>query len=296
MNYYNEWEPYAAKWLGNLVSAGHLPTGDVDSRDILTVYPEEREKYPQAHFFAGIGGWPLALKLAGWPEDMPVWTGSCPCQPFSICGKKKGEKDERHLWPTFRGLIEKCRPPVVFGEQVASPDGRKWLAGVRADLEDLGYRFGTSDLCAAGVAAPHIRQRLYWVADLHQEGRRVVGSTHNEGGKVASRDDADGRRAPDRLGVAGGEGLEERSGREDGRRAVRDEGQAAGARGPWGDFYLVRCRDGKTRRVGSGIRPLAHGVPARMGKLRAYGNAIVPEVAERFIRAYLEACRLEQSY
>lgn len=165
MNYYNDHEPYAAQWLKNLVAAGLLPAGKVDSRDIQEVTADELREFTQCHFFAGIGGWPLALQLAGWPATRPVWTGSCPCQPFSVAGKGKGVDDHRHIWPEFRRLIEDGKPSAVFGEQVASADGRKWLAGVRADLETLGYGVGAADLCAAGVSAPHIRQRLYWVAD-----------------------------------------------------------------------------------------------------------------------------------
>src|SRR3990167_1347247 len=224
VNYYNEFEPYAASWLGNLVDAHLIPDGKVDDRNVLGVYPEELEGYTQCHFFAGIGGWPLALKLAGWPDDVPVWTGSCPCQPFSICGKKKGRDDERHLFPAFFGLIEKRRPPVVFGEQVASPDGRRWLSGVRADLEGLGYRFAAADLCAAGVAAPHIRQRLYWVADTTDSD----GWTRVRGAQAGARPEgvggvrSSGGSPPDRLGVASGPGLEEREGGQDGPGAVRD--------------------------------------------------------------------------
>ena len=163
MNYYNDNDPYAAQWLRNLVSAGHLPPGDVDNRSILEVSADDLRGYEQCHFFAGIGGWPLALEYAGWRG--PVWTGSCPCQPLSSAGKRKGDADERHLWPAFQQLIAECHPGVVFGEQVASKDGREWLSAVRTDLESVGYACGAADLSAAGVGAPHIRQRLYWVAN-----------------------------------------------------------------------------------------------------------------------------------
>lgn len=102
----------------------------------------------------------------------PAWTGSCPCQPFSSGGKRKGVADERHLWPSFKWLIAQCQPSVVFGEQVASKDGRNWLAGVLFDLEEVGYCATGSDLCAAGVGAPHPRQRLYWAASSNTNGMR----------------------------------------------------------------------------------------------------------------------------
>ena len=163
--YYNDNAPFVARWLRNLISAGLLPAGDVDDRSITEVKPDDLKGYDQCHFFAGIGGWPYALNLAGWPVDRPVWTGSCPCQPLSSAGQHEGHADERHLWPAFFGLIAERRSVCVFGEQVASKDGREWLSGVRADLETLGYACGAAGLPAAGVAAPHVRSRLYWVAD-----------------------------------------------------------------------------------------------------------------------------------
>ena len=163
--YYNENDPHAAQWLRNLIDAGHIAPGQVDDRSITEVKPDDLDGFDQCHFFAGIGGWSYALRLAGWPDDRPVWTGSCPCQPFSTAGSRNAFDDERHLWPIFARLIGECGASVVLGEQVASKDGRVWLAGVRADLEALGYSVGAADLCAAGVGAPHIRQRLWWVAD-----------------------------------------------------------------------------------------------------------------------------------
>ena len=335
MDYYNEFEPYAARWLENLQGANEIPQGRVDQRSILDVKAVDLAEYRRLHFFAGIGGWALALKMAGWPEGVPVWTGSCPCQPFSICGKKKGEEDERHLWPAFRDLIGERRPAVVFGEQVASPDGREWLSGVRSDLERLGYRFGAADLCAAGVSAPHIRQRLYWVADTSyahwgsgvsreeagtrafgvgrvgpsggrpnggvadsdQDGRELSGQRNDGDRNHASGNIVDGCRAPRRLVDTVEPRLEGHSGDGDGRgesRRVDPEAhgsaaEARGSSGPWGRFILIPCADGKTRRLEPGIAPLADGVPARVGKLRAYGNAIVPQVAARFIQAYIES-------
>jgi len=352
--YYNEWEAYPARWLRNLIAAGELPPGDVDERDIRDLKGTDLERYTACHFFAGIGGWPLALRLAGWPADRPVWTGSCPCQPFSCAGKRKGEADERHLWPAFLRLIAECRPDTVFGEQVASRDGREWLAGVRADLENLGYAVGAADLCAAGVGAPHIRQRLFWVAntdcgrggswgsECEGQERRSSPVRATRDGRVADREGGTGGlpvRArgsweagvelerggaidgvalpcnagpsrpggdPQRQGAVerAGDGCREETGRmgdasgprREGRQGERcDDGQecppierAGGQPNPWDGAAWLPCADGKARRVEPSILPLADGVPCRVGRIRAYGNAIVPQVAAQFVRAFLE--------
>ncbi len=163
--YYNEIDPYAAQWLRNLIAAGHIAPGEVDERSIEDVTPDDLRGFTQCHFFAGIGVWSHSLRLAGWPDDKPVWTGSCPCQPFSAAGKGDGFADERHLWPSLFHLISECRPQHVFGEQVASGNANTWFDLVQADLEGMGYAFGLVPFAAAGVGAPHIRERAYWVAN-----------------------------------------------------------------------------------------------------------------------------------
>lgn len=344
--YYNEIDPYAAQWLRNLISAGHIADGVVDERSIEDVHPIELREFDQCHFFAGVGVWSRALRLAGWPDGRPVWTGSCPCQPFSAAGKGAGFADERHLWPAFHHLIAECRPAVVFGEQVASKDGLAWFDLVRADLEATGYAAGAADLCAAGVGAPHIRQRLFWVADADHErrdrerlllraetGGRDAGDILEAAGRgesvrVADADDAglEGRREPGRertaeraarasgvvdgladaaSGSAGDErqqcggqhGLQQESGslvREGYRRtqpeAVGELERPGPTNGHWRAADWLACRDGKWRPVEPGTFPLAHGVAGRVGRLRAYGNAIVPQVAACFIEAYLDGC------
>jgi len=311
--YYNEIDPYAAQWLRNLIAAGHIVRGDVDERDIRDVRPDELRGYTQCHFFAGIGVWSYALRLAGWPDDRPVWTGSCPCQPFSAAGRGAGFADERHLWPHFHHLIGQCRPPVVFGEQVASKDGLGWLDLVQADLEGSAYAVGAADLCVAGVGAPHIRQRLWWVGEdrlahaprvRHPQRaiRDCVGAAGTvEGGNAEWR--------PALVGLHGASGLGG-----DGKLADQSDTAAEGLQrcgqfgqleengrigdgaywprptnGFWRDADWLFCRDGKWRPVEPGTFPLAHGAPARVGRLRAYGNAISPYPAAEVIGAYLDA-------
>jgi DNA (cytosine-5)-methyltransferase 1 len=258
--YYNDNDKHSVRWLRSLINAKLISPGVVDSRGINDIEADLPGDYTRAHFFAGIGGWDYALQLAGWPADLPVWTGSCPCQPFSAAGKGKGTADARHLWPEFLRLIEVGRPPVIFGEQVASKAGRLWLAGVRSDLEALGYSVGAADLCAAGVGAPHIRQRLFWVADRNGDrpGRLPHAEHHDRG--------------PD----------------EQGRSEERGTVDRGDIFGPWSDYTLIPCADGKTRRIEPTISPLVNGVPARVAQLRGLGNAIVPQVAAEFIKAYRE--------
>ncbi|HBX3881057.1 TPA: DNA cytosine methyltransferase [Klebsiella pneumoniae subsp. pneumoniae] len=163
--YYNEIDPFAAQWLRNLIAAGHIAQGEVDERSIEDVTPDDLRRFTQCHFFAGIGVWSHSLRLAGWPDDRPVWTGSCPCQPFSAAGKGDGFADERHLWPHLFHLISERRPQHVFGEQVAAGNANVWFDLVQADLEGLGYAFGLVPFTSAGIGAPHIRERAYWVAN-----------------------------------------------------------------------------------------------------------------------------------
>ncbi len=313
--YYNEFDPKAAGWLRELQKEGHIPEGWVDERSIKDVKPHELTSYTHRHFFAGIGGWAYALRLAGWPDSQPVDTASCPCQPFSAAGKGLGTEDERHLWPVFRDVITFGRASVTFGEQVASKAGREWLAGIRADLEGLGYAVGAADLCAAGVGSPHIRQRLYWMADPgHQPAGRSTAPGQEKGRRSLGH-------AP-RCGVAGGMEYPESDRREqrwaESRRGSLTSGcsdvlvgmgdaDSAGSftrkspssidghrspaqsdGGAWDSFDILPCTDGKARRVESGTFPLAHGVSGRVGLLRGYGNAIVPQVAAEFIKAFLE--------
>lgn len=167
---YNEIDPFAAGWLEELERRRHIAPGKIYQRSIAALQPGDVAGSGQRHFFAGVGGWSYAFRLAGIPDTADIWTGSCPCQPFSSAGSRLGADDDRHLWPEWFRLIRECRPPIIFGEQVASRDGLAWLDAVFADLEGAGYACGASDLCAAGVGAPHRRQRLYFVAYAGERG------------------------------------------------------------------------------------------------------------------------------
>jgi len=288
LNYYNEKDPYAAAWLRNLVLEGLIAPGEVDERSIEDVTYNDIRKFTQCHFFAGIGCWSYALRLAGWPDDRPVWTGSCPCQPFSAAGKAGGFADERHLWPAWFHLIEICKPRVIFGEQVASKDGLAWLDLVQTDLEGAGYAIGANDLSAAGVGAPHIRQRLYFVADSADGIVDIADSVQSQlAARQRSRSgEAQSGRTRDQLAGSSPTGF---LGDDDDAR-LEGRGDAGGGRGnkrtPWTPSDFVWCRDQKWRPVEPGTFPLAHGVANRVGRLRAYGNAIVAPLAAEFIEAY----------
>lgn len=169
MNYYNEWDSFAAKWLKELIKDGLIPDGEVDSRSIADVEPSDLKGFTQCHFFAGIGGWSRALQLAGWSSDRPVWTGSPPCQPFSTAGKQSGKEDLRHLWPVFFNLIRECQPSTIFGEQVASAIRFGWLDDLQRDLEAEGYAAAAVVLPSGCVSAPHKRDRLFFVAHSNNE-------------------------------------------------------------------------------------------------------------------------------
>ena len=197
--YYNENNPHAAAWLRNLIGKGLISHGDVDDRSIADVQPGDLRGYRRVHMFAGIGGWDYAARLAGWPEDRELWTGSCPCQPFSVAGKQTGTDDPRHLWPHFFRLISACRPTGVVGEQVSRKAGMGWFDGVRSDLEGAGYASRALDIPACAIDAPHIRSRLWWCAetDIVRERGGLDNAYATWGLQQARRISALGRRLGD---------------------------------------------------------------------------------------------------
>jgi DNA (cytosine-5)-methyltransferase 1 len=302
--FYNEIEPYPLAWLANLQAADLIMKGPIDGRSIRDLRPEDLEGHTRAHFFAGVAGWDLALQLAGWPAEREVWTGSCPCQPFSGAShKRRGFDDERHLWPDFFRLIEARRPAVVLGEQVATADGLAWLDLVFDDLEGAGYTCRAYDLCSAGVGAPTIRQRLWWRADrMGDTGQPGLeghtGDGHGapgralEAGPAAAAGGAGGLVHTDGKGWPPGWSAARAAGD---RRISAPAGSADGAvptHGFWALADWLLCRDPgapRWRPVEPGTFPLAPRLSAKLEQLRtlqihSWGNAINPQVAAAFIR------------
>lgn len=254
--YYNEFDKYAAQWLRNLIAAGHIAPGDVDERSIEDVRPAELVGYTQCHFFAGVGVWSYALRRAGWSDSRPVWTGSCPCQPFSAAGKGDGFADERHLWPAWHYLIGQRKPVVIFGEQVIGAISKGWVDTVSNDLEALQYAFGAVGFPACGVGANHRRDRLWFVADSHQNpSRRDSRSVHGEKAKIVRGEESES------------DGLS------------------------FGSPSLLCGTDGVFRKVPESCLPLlVNGTSAVVAQNGAFGNAINAEAAIAFIESYME-CR-----
>lgn len=324
--YYNEFDPFAAQWLRELIKCGFIADGVVDERSITEVKADDLKDFTQCHFFAGIGGWSYALRLAGIPDDARLWTGSCPCQAFSVAGKQKGFDDERHLWPVFSKLIDECKPSIVFGEQVETAIKHGWLDLVQDDLESYGYACASAVLPAACVGAPHIRHRLYWGgalpdtnndrfkgekeqqlrpspswgsgSDGDTEGIRLERETLFELSDKKEGWEAERRQTcqsspfnqqlenPDSFGCRG-RYSQSRLRTPTERFPINGEEQLFSRFNFWSGTEWRIGQDGKIRPIEPGTFPLAYGIPARVGRLRGYGNAIVPQVAAEFIKAFL---------
>lgn len=302
--YYNEIDSFAAQWLRNLIAGGHIAPGEVDERSIEDVTPDDLRGFTQCHFFAGIGVWSHSLRLAGWPDDKPVWTGSCPCQPFSAAGKGDGFADERHLWPHFFHLISECRPQHVFGEQVASGNANTWFDLVQADLEGVGYAFGIVPFTSAGIGAPHIRERAYWVANTSSEYESATGNETGSSTRLRScatdgmantdgerfngfnsllQREESGRLAEGMSETAGVNSISRMANADHGinyegktLRPGRDailngsiNGRPLEVNGFWRDADWLLCRDGKWRPVEPGTFPLVDGAAARLGRVES---------------------------
>ena len=326
--YYNENDPHMAQWLRNLIRRRAIMGGEVDERSIKDVDPDDVRGYTRTHWFAGLGAWDYALQLAGWPKDRQVATMSCPCQPYSVAGMRKGQDDERDLWGEGFRIIEAVRPDTLFGEQVASADvigkanGGKpvsngsigsgtasvppvWIDRIRIDLERARYAFGTADIPAAGVGAPHIRSRICWVADAQNPNGRRTTDTADEGRRIKETGGSGCVNGMAHANHPRSQRRGEQRFRRSGQRIIGAGGMGIDRTGDfWSEFRVVECPDGRRRIpvAESGVFPLAprsafdlgrggtHEGRSRSGMLRGYGNCIVPQVAAEFIRAFMK-CR-----
>ncbi len=271
--YYNEISPEKCEWLRQLMKMGLIPEGEIDERSIVEVQPGDLAGYKQCHFFAGVAGWPLSLQHAGVP-DLECWTGSCPCQPFSPAGKKLGTEDERHLWPIWFRLIRECRPQLVLGEQVEEAIAYGWLDLVSSDLETEGYACGAIVLGAHSVGSPHIRQRLYWVADA--EGPRIG----RDAGVVEAEERGEGIAVQHVSGRGGPDCELAESGSERERHEPRGMGtaerQAEGGEPQTGDEAEDAEHGGTACALGDSQHHGLHGIPGLGGKENE-GRLLEPE-------------------
>jgi DNA (cytosine-5)-methyltransferase 1 len=242
--------------------------------------------------------------------------GGFPCQPFSCAGKQQGRSDDRYLWPEMFRIICEARPRWVLAENVPNLlaiEGGLVFDRVCSDLENEGYEVQPLLIPACGVNAPHKSNRLWVVGHAkgkrREEGRQCepVGTEKRPSGHGARKVACSDKLNDDGTGHGAGNVCRQRGKAPEvcGRRHVehsgrerREECDAPGvaatpgypSRGfdpaPWAGSRWLAGLDGKARRVPqSEIRPLAPRIPGDVARLKATGNAIVPQVAARIMEA-----------
>ena len=145
---------------------------------------------------------------SGWLDDAPVWSdlltvdgrawrglvdgivGGYPCQPHSYAGKRLGEHDERNLWPAVARLVHDVSPDWTFFENVPGISRFYWDT-IRPDLRALGYEVAEGIFAAEAVGAPHLRERLFWLAYRQSERRRSSGTDNGQRAAENARDDGE---------------------------------------------------------------------------------------------------------
>ena len=226
--------------------------------------------------------------------------GGFPCQPFSVAGDQKGRDDDRYLWPEFSRLVGELKPCWVVGENVP---GILHLAAddVCADLERQGYEVGIWDFEAAAVGAPHRRERFFFVAHAGRglctrgavpgalRGEREAGAASNierPGGAPIPH-----AHSPRQLQQKGC--IKKLRGRfRNGGEKVIANADSAGRKEQRSTFPASPKFSSSECGCGwepePGVGRVAHGVPHRVDRLRALGNAVVPQQAYPIFRAIIK--------
>ena len=163
--WYNDNEAFCCDVISANIARGRLPEGIVDERSIKDVGPADISGHAQCHFFAGIGGMAYGLRLAGWPDDLPLWTGGFPCQDVSVAGRGAGLAGERSgLWWEWARLIDACRPARLLVENVPALRTRG-ADDVLAWLEKRGYACWPLVVGGHDVGAPMWSRRVWILAE-----------------------------------------------------------------------------------------------------------------------------------
>ena len=245
----------------------------------------EYEDFPRrvlAKHWPDVPCFPDVRELKGSDIDgaIDVICGGYPCQPFSTAGQRRGKEDDRHLWPEFNRLVAELRPTWVIGENVAGHISMG-LNDVLSDLEGQGYACRTFVIPACAVGAPHRRDRC-WIVAHAEKLQRNGGGKHRQ--QSAGQVPEPGKRG-------GAEFMAD-------AKRIRQQGQGQ-------SFVSGDCAEkgqGEANNAVSVSEPgkwlpepdvgrVANGVPRRVDRLKALGNAVVPQIPEMIGRAILEAER-----
>ena len=285
----------------------------------------EREPFPQAVLRKHWPEVPIYDDVRTIPTErlgrIDLICGGFPCQPWSVAGQQRGTEDDRDLWPAMAALVKKLRPTWVIGENVRGfvnePMGLKRSL---SDLESLGYEAAAFVIPACAVDAPHRRDRVWIVANsdnaIGRRGKERRQGWHGQSElhgaeRLAAHADSkvepdgafDARQGCGELGAVADADSERRYGGAEehgshGREFVAGNGEAvadaddAGCEQQWRPQSEPAQHEAVER--GSrwlaepGVGRVAHGVPRRVDRLKALGNAIVPQVVEQIGCAILE--------
>ena len=273
---YNDNERYPCEILDKHIAAGELPEGDIYFGDIESIYNSTFENYTSWHLFAGIGGIPYGLRLGGWHDEWPILTAGFPCQPVSNAGKKLAQADPRWLWPEVVRVLRVVRPAVILLENTPGLLSRG-MGDVLRDLAESGYDAKWRVLSAADVGAPHLRERVWIVAypisQRHAKKWNARQRQHTEivrgGGSMANPENEGNVR---RVGTHGQDESIAGGGYHDGTGAKRNDGR---------EWWSIEPELGR----------VAHGVPDRVERLKALGNAVVPQVVAALVPWILEEAK-----